>query len=161
MPLSKINGEMTDEDVEKVIKHFDDAKALISFLASITNEQRIEMEKKNRNPMNFIKHTQLHMESHPVYMPATTPIPGFQRILKLLHNLRHIEVAMDSFHKDINDTITVLETDAYALARRYYKSAKSSAKEGDHEAERIYNDLAVHFKPKHKRKKTSDTTPEE
>ena len=152
---------MTDEDVEKVIKHLDDAKNLITYLASITNEQRIEMEKKNRKPMNFIKHTQIHIESHPEYMPATTPIPGFQGILKLLHNLKRIEVAMDSFHKDINDTITVLETDAYALARLYYKSTKSAAKEGDHEAERIYNDLSVHFKPKHKRKKTSDTTPEE
>jgi len=161
MPFSNINSEMTDENVEQVLKYLDDAKNLITFLASITNEQRIEMEKKKRKPMNFIKHTQIHMESHPEYMPATTPIPGFQRIQKLLHNLRHIEVAMDSFHKDVKDTITVLETDAYALARLYYKSTKSAAKEGDHDAERIYNDLSVHFKPKHKRKKTSETTPED
>ena len=161
MPLNKINGEMTDEDVNQVLKHLDGAKNLITFLASITNEQRIEMEKKKRKPMNFIKHTQIHMGSHPEYMPATTPIPGFQRILKLLHNLRHIEVAIDSFHKDVKNTITVLETDTYALARLYYKSAKSAAKEGDHEAERIYKDLSIYFKPKHKRKMTSETTPEE
>lgn len=111
--------------------------------------------------MNFIQHTQIHMEGHPVFMPANTSVQGFQRILKLLHNLRRIDVAMDSFHKDVKDTITVLETDAYALARLYYKSVRSATKEGDHEAERIFNDLSVYFKPKHKRKKISETTPEE
>ncbi len=161
MPFSKINGDMTDENVNQVLKHLDDAKALMAFLASITEEQRIEMERKKRNPMNFIKHTQTHMESHPEFIPPTTPLPGFQRILKLLHNLRRIDVAMDSFHKDVKDTITVLETDAYSLARLYYKSVRNATKEGDYDAERIYNDLSVHFKPKHKRKKTSETTTEE
>jgi len=54
MPLSKINDEMTDEDVNQVLKHLDGAKNLITFLASITNEQRIEMEKKKRKSHSYI-----------------------------------------------------------------------------------------------------------
>ena len=161
MTLSKINGEMTDEDVEKVLKHFDDAKALMDFLTAITEDKRIQMEKKKRKPMNFIKHTQIHLESHPEFMPGEAAVPEFQRIVNLHNNLRRIDAVVDLFHKEIKDTITVLESEAYSLARIYYKTVRDGAKEGQPEAERIYNDLSHYFKAKHKRKNTSETSHEE
>lgn len=161
MPFSKINGDMTEEDVTQVLRHLDDAKALMAFLTAITENDRIKMEKKKRRPMNFIKHTRIHMESHPEFLAGETSVTEFQRLLKLLHNLRRVDVGMDSFHKEIKDTITVLESDAYALARIYYKAVRDATKEGQQDAERIYNDLSHYFKPKHQRKHTSETPSEE
>ena len=161
MPFSKINGDMTEENVNQVLKRLENAKALMDFLTAITEDERIQMEKKKRRPMNFIKHTQIHMESHPEFMPGESAVPEFQRIVNLHNNLRRIDAVVDLFHKEIKDTITVLESDAYSLARIYYKTVRDGAKEGKQDAERIYNDLSHYFKAKHQRKNTSETSHEE
>lgn len=86
-------------------------------------------------------------------MPHTVPASEFDRLVNLHANLRNIDVYLDALHKKVKDTRTVLESDAYTVARLYYNTVRSLAKEGSAEAGRIYKELSPYFKAKHPGKK--------
>jgi hypothetical protein len=161
MSIIKINADMTEETLKQVYQHFENAEALMDFLTALSKEERIEMEKIKRNPISFIKQTQIHIQTHPEFMPHTIPSSEFDRLVKLHENLRGINVFLDALHKKVKDTITVLESDAYAVARLYYITVRNLAKEGSVEAERIHQELSHHFKAKHPGKKGNKNETEE
>jgi hypothetical protein len=161
MPIIKINADMTEENVKQVYRNLENIEALMDFLVALSKEERIEMEKIKRNPTSFINQIHIFIQTNPEFMPHMTPALEFDRLISLHEKLRGIDVFLDAFHKKVKDTITVLEFDAYTIARLYYKAARSLAKEGAVEAERIYNELSPYFKPKHRGKKAQPDESEE
>ncbi len=158
MPVITTKAELKDKKEKKVLKHLKEAQELLDFLVGVSDDERVRMQRIKRRPTAFIQRTKLHMETSPESVPIIAGKDDFLRITDLLTGLRQIDVELDHFHKKVKDTITVAESDAYTLARLYYKAMKQSARIGDRNAERIYQDMLPYFKPGKPRKKNEEET---
>ncbi len=128
-------------------------------LIGLPDEERIKLAKKSKRSLEFIERTLRHALYKPKYVHKIMTLERYQEIVELIKRLRRINATVTAFHQKITDTLIAAEEEAYAMARMYYKSARDAAKEGDAEAERIYQDLAYQFKTKRTSKKDEKETP--
>lgn len=79
-------------------------------------------------------------------MPAYLSLEEFAGDMELKSGLHRIYAEVNALHERLKDTIMQVESEAYAMARVFYKSVKAAAREGAEDAEIIVKDLAYHYK---------------
>jgi hypothetical protein len=79
-------------------------------------------------------------------VPAYLSLEEFAGDMELKSGLHRIYAEVNALHERLKDTIMQVESEAYAMARVFYKSVKAAAREGAEDAEIIVKDLAYHYK---------------
>ena len=146
MSLNKIDVEVTPENEAQVIQHIRDSRALLDFLIGLAAKEKRRLPKLSPSLADFVTRFRYHAEKFPTYLPQQITVEHFDRDFNTCGTLERVSTEIKSFDRDLDDTILLLKSEYYQTARVYYRSAKSAAKEGDKDAERIAADLAEYYK---------------
>ncbi len=146
--LERFNLEVTPDIENQLIQHIREAKALLPFLVDLSIEERLRVPKLSRKNVDFLDRSLLHARSYPQYVPPYIDGTTLAKVVELKDCLYRIYGDLHYLHGIFKDTIMLVESEAYAAARVFYKSVKAAAKEGGADAEIIAKDLAYHYKKK-------------
>jgi len=146
MILNKISAVITQEQESQVIKLFKEARTILGFLVSLTSIVRIRLAKLSRGRVDFVDTSLVEAKTNPEYVPGYFTLEEFVEDVRLKDSLHLIRAELESLAERIDDTILLVETEAYRKSRLFYKSVKAAGKAGEEDAERIAKELAYHYK---------------
>ena len=146
MILKKINAVITQEQQSQIIKLIKQARVMLNFLVNLTSIVRIRLAKLSRAHVDFVDTALVEAKTNPAYVPHYFSIEEFIKDVELRDNLHLIRAELAAFTERIDDTILVVQTEAYRKSRLFYQSVKVAGKSGEEDAERIAKSLSYHFK---------------
>lgn len=158
MILNEFNVTVTPESEAEVIQHIKDAGGLLVFLQDLSPEERMRQAKMALSRQDFIDKTLIHAEQNPDILPQYTDFESLRKDLELIKCLERIHSQMKPFNEKMQDTIMLVRSEAYEVARAFYSAAKEAAKHGVPGMEHIIKDLSYHFKVKKNSTSESTTT---
>jgi len=156
MILNKISAVITQEQESQVIKLIKEARSVLDFLVSLTSIVRIRLAKLSRGRVDFVDTSLVEAKTNPTYVPGYFTLEEFIENVELKDSLHHIRAELESLDERIDDTILLVEAEAYRKSRLFYKSVKAAGKAGEEDAERIAKALAYHYKKLGNPKKSND-----
>ena len=161
MLVKNISAKITPEIEEQAQQHLKDLKALFPFLTDLPPTERRRMAKLSRRYVDFVDRSLFHARANPQYVPPYLDSQEFTSDVELKNSLHRIYAEVNALASKLRDTILVVESEAYASARIFYKSVQTAAKEGTEGAQQVAQDLAYNYKKKRSAKTdTEDKKPE-
>lgn len=161
MIVKNISAKVTPEIEVQAQQYLKDLKALFPFLTDLPPTERRRMAKLSRRYVDFVDRSLFHARANPQYVPPYLDIQEFTSDVELKDSLHRIYAEANALACKLRDTILVVESEAYASARIFYKSVQTAAKEGTEGAQQIAQDLAYNYKKKRAVKTDSkDKNPE-
>ena len=146
MNLNKISAVITQEQESQVIKLIRDARAILAFLVSLTSLIRIRLAKLSRGRVDFVDTSLIAAKTNPNHIPPYFTLEEFIQNVELKNSLHRIRAELEYFTERVDDTILLVESEAYRKSRLFYNSLKAAGKAGEEDAERIAKALSYHYK---------------
>ena len=160
MILNKISAVITQEQESQVIKLIKEARDILDFLVSLNSNLRIRLAKLSRGRVDFVDTSLVEAKTNPKHLPSYFTLDEFIKDVKLKSSLHHIRAELEYFTQRIDDTILMVEAEAYRKSRLFYNSVKAAGKAGEEDAERIAKYLSYHYKklghPKNSKSSNND-----
>jgi len=151
----KISTVLTPENESKAIQLIKDIKSTLDFLVNLDSESRVRLAKLSRGRVDFLDRSMVEAKAYPGFLPSYLTLEEFSKSMELKDGLHRIRAELSSLAEQTNDTILVVESEAYESARLYYNSVKAAAQSGKEGAERIAKELAFYYKRTHSSKSKS------
>ena len=146
MILNKISAAVSQEQESQVINLLKEARAILAFLVSLTSNVRIRLSKLSRSRVDLVDTSLIEAKTNPKHVPGYFTLEEFIRDVELKRSLHRIRAELEYFTERIDDTILLVEAEAYRKSRLFYNSVKAAGKAGEEDAERIAKDLSYHYK---------------
>jgi hypothetical protein len=132
------------------------------YLQALAKDERQSLPKMSDKTVSFVEKTDNYTQSHGEFSPAFLDVPEMAKDLGAVKVLKPLLDVLASFHSDVDDTVLLCGSEAFAASRIYYNSVVYAAKQGVQAAKPIAEDLAKRF-PGRARKtkdKTADAAPQ-
>jgi hypothetical protein len=158
----RISADLTQESEDNVLQNIQGAKDLLPFLVELTKDERIRVSKLGRKNTDFVDRGLRYALANPQFVPSYLDMVEFQKDVTLRSQLYKIYDEINLLEKNLKDTLTVLEAEAYEAARIFYAAVKGAAKNGEKGAEVIAKDMYFHYKrqrSKTEEKQDTETPP--
>ena len=146
MSKKTVSAELTSENETTVLQNLDGATGLLPFLVELTSDDRKRMYFMSRKRLDFMERGLRYAQENPQLVPSYLDLTEFERDVALRAQLYRVFDRVNTLHKGLKDTLSVLESEAYEIARAFYAAVKVAAKRGEQGAENISKDLLYHYK---------------
>jgi len=146
MSTNLLSVEITQEKQDAVTQLLDNVFTELDFLIDLSAKGRQRLVKMGRSHVDFVVRGYRHAEGTPQYFPGFVNLTDFKNDIDLGVWLRRVEKRLDMLLDKVKDTAMLAESEAFKVARVYYKSVKAAALAGSEEAEPIARDLSIHYR---------------
>jgi hypothetical protein len=147
------------ETEDLLLQHATALKDLLPWLIELQSEERMRLAKLSRRRQEFLDKIHIHAVQNPEFMPQYADITEYINDMDSSKSLQKLNAKLLGIQKMIQDSIMLLQSDAYNIGRAFYKSVQTAYKHGAPGAEKIIEDLSYHFKRK-SNSSTNNTTEE-
>lgn len=154
-----ISAELTQETETTVLQDLDTVSDMLPFLVNLSREDRKRIFYMSRKKLDFMERSLRYAQENPLIVPPYLDMTEFVKDVNLRTQLYRIFDKVNTFHKRLKDTLSVLEAEAYEASRNFYAAVKVAAQRGEKGAEEIVKDLHYHYKQQKSEEKA--TQPEQ
>jgi hypothetical protein len=159
MPASnRISAEISPAVKEEVLTHIREAQAKLSFLVSLTNEEKKNLRKMGQDSIPYVEDTLRGVKSFPDVFPPTFDKTEFARDATLISDLRDIQVAVNAFGETLADTLMAAGIDAMSEADLAYGYLKTAAKNNVN-IKQLVDEIGRRFEGQGRKKTTPSSPP--
>lgn len=123
-------------------------KALQPYLIALKAAERQRMMKMSDKTLPFVEKVMEYTQSNPEFIPSYMQVEEMEVDFKAMEDLRQIYREVEQLCKNLDDTIMLCGSEAYAAALVYYNSVKQAGKMNVPGAKSIYDDLSIRFQKK-------------
>ena len=166
--LAKQNTPMNEENRISYVIPADDLTAIsgaftmletkLTFLVSLTDEDRLFLIKLGERDVAFTQKCAAHMAAHPELVPAFVNVPELAKDRSLRDQIEDFLRRARQLVEGLEDTLALLNHEIRLPELAFYQNVRYAAQHRVPGAEVIYNDLKPHF-PGPTKKKTTPTPP--
>jgi len=143
---NRISIEPSPAIVKQVIEHIVTAHDLLKpYLQGLSAEERLVLPKMSDKTVAFVDKTNNYANSHNDFAPRFLNVPELGKDVTAVKTLKPILDVLATLHSDVDDTVLLCGSEAYAASRIYYNSVVYAAKQGTASAKPIMDDLSKRF----------------
>lgn len=124
------------------------AGLLSPMLIALDNDDQKSLSKMNDRSIPFVEKVVQYVDSNPEFVPPYVDIAEFKKDFETFTDLREFVRPLLQLVGNLEDTTILSGSDAYEVARAYYKSVQQGAKMNVPDAQAIYEDLKPRFEIK-------------
>jgi hypothetical protein len=139
------------EAINFIVKAHD---LLKPWLQSLSTEQRKGTAKMSDKTLAFVEKTDNYVKSHADFSPKFLDIVEMAKDLAAVKALKPVLDVLSTLYSDVDDTVLLCGSEAFAASRIYYNSVVYAAKQGVESAKPIAEDLSKRFPGTPRKKKT-------
>ncbi|MCP4219027.1 MAG: hypothetical protein GY765_30615 [bacterium] len=161
MSLNTIDTTFPVDSEAQVVQSIEAIDASMEFLIELDIKERRRLSKMSRKALDFVKRSQTHANVKPDLLPALVSIEKFNQSVALIDTLNNIHTFFNAVGIKLKDTLLMLKSETYAIARLFYTTAKHAYKEGVKGTEPIVKDLAIQYASTTNKDKGGETPPDE
>lgn len=140
---NRISAALSKTDQEKAIKGVQAVQKLLPFLVSLTEEERKELFRVGDKSRAFIAKANEAATAHAEGLPRQFDEDEFKKDAALLATLYPVVMAVRQLANSLEDTLALVESEAYAGALVVYRSLKDNDTAGLFES--AVDDLSRRF----------------
>jgi hypothetical protein len=139
-------GKMSDNDLAECNAAMTTlAMKLLPYLKSHGGYERMEAPRTGDETAAFLQRVFAHCVANPELVSGIMNIDEFRNDVSAVQSLRRIYATMHQFADAVNNTIQLLESDAFLRALLFYGAVKTAKQSGTANVDDIYDDLTAHF----------------
>lgn len=144
-----VSIQMDAKELEAINKKVTEIKkALQPYLIALQPAERQKMMKMSDKTLPFVEKVMEYTRSKSEFVPAFMQVEEMNIDFKAMEDLRQIYREVEQLCKNLDDTIMLCGSEAYATALAYYNAVKQANKMNVPGAKSIYEDLSVRFQKK-------------
>lgn len=146
----RIDATLSDADRDNVLRQIQDIRARLPFLIDLTAEDRRSLPKMGDKSRAFVTQALVLAEQNDDFLPRSFDVAEMRRDVDLIDQMLPIVTALSQLNELVDDTFTLVGSDAYSAALVVYNSAKRN---GQGEAlDSLVDTLGARFARKAKEK---------
>jgi len=157
MNTNKISAVLSDADKTAALGHFNSLITLLTFLQTLTPEQRQRINKAANGRLAFIQQACQDAQQNPGVLAANFSLPEFSKDVAFISAFVAVVNAEENFHTKCKDTFALALSDGYEQALRVYAFFKAANFTGEYQA--IVDNLGSYFEGQGKKKTSPPPTP--
>lgn len=125
---NRINAQLSDENLEKILQLFDNIEELMPFLIDLMIEERRTILKMGEANQPVAENMLRLAETDDSFLPRWFEVADFAQDVKLLKKVRQIHLKASRLYELIDDTLMALGSDAFSAALVVYGAAKENGR---------------------------------
>lgn len=125
---NKISASFTSAEKEAFLTKFEEAKALMPFLISLTLHDRSNSRKMGHKSVDYVRQSLEAAKAFPDELKKSFDVVEMEKDYDLVNNLLSIQITCQAFLELVDDTLMAAGIDAMEAADEVYNSLKISAK---------------------------------
>lgn len=138
-----------EADLKKALDHFQQGAAILRpYLQALTPDERKAMLKMADKTVAFVQKARDYAANNPGFVPAFVDMQEFAADAAALTGLAPLEQLLTALALDLDSTLMLAGSDAYAAALIIYNNIKFLAKNNQPGAQAAYDDLSQRFPSK-------------
>ena len=142
---NRISATISDADVATILTKIQDIDALLTFLISISNEDRQVLPKMGDKSVGFDDKCAGYMGSNPEFIPGFIQIAEVTKDRNLRGQILKFLPQFRVFLELLEDTFLVVNSEIWMADLAYYQSVREAKRRGRSGADTIFNDLRQRF----------------
>lgn len=144
-----VSIEVPEKDLQQAIKKLQEVKALLKpHLIALQPADRMRLPKMGDKTLPFVKKATEYAQSRQDFSPPYLNADELAIDLKAVEDLTAVYREAEQLCKNLNDTIMLSGSEAYAEALAYYQAVKQAARRNIPDAKSVYQDLRQRFEQK-------------
>ncbi len=128
MDQNLVDADLPQEDLDTVLTALDTAQSKLTFLISLTDEQKSRLFKPGEAYSPFIDIASEVVNAHPEIMSGTFNTAGFKKDVTVKNGLEAVLKKINILKKGVEDTLTAVSSDSLISSLEVYDEAKSHEK---------------------------------
>jgi hypothetical protein len=144
-----------DEAIANIVKAYTTLKP---YLQGLSKDERLSLTKMSDKTVAFVDKSGNYVKSHKDFVPPFLDVAEMGKDLDAVRMLKPLRDVLATFYSDVDDTVLLCGSEAFAASRIYYNSVTYAAKQGVEAAKPIAVDLAKRFPGTPRKKKEKATS---
>lgn len=142
---NKISLDIPLTTITSVSTSLGTIKQSLSFLQSVTTEDRLALPKMGDKTLAFVKKAYEYATVNPSLVPSYVNLEEMRKDIEAVEKLHSIYVIINELHSRLDDTMMLAGSEAYVAALSFYSSVKAAAKNNVIASKPIMEDLSARF----------------
>ena len=126
MTDNRVSANLSPEDIAAVQEAIVTLKQKLPFLIGLTKEERISMLKLGDKSRAFVQKTMELVKQNQDFLPRSFDVEEMQKDVNLFNDLYPILLSLQQLNEQVEDTLMVVGSEAYAAALVAYRYAKDA-----------------------------------
>ena len=153
MSANRISTTIPGDVVTRVTENLNQIKTLLQpYVQGLTVQERRRLPKMGDDSFTFVSKVTDYCNSNPEFCPSYVDVDELATDFSLADELKTVRDLCEQIFSNVDDTILLAGSEAYASSLMYYGSVKGAAKTGQANAKPIYDDLRQRFSGMGKKK---------
>lgn len=144
-----VSIQIPEEEQQMIIQKLMEVKAALKpYLIALKPAERQQLPKMSDKTLPFVEKVMEYAKSHPEFTPPYLQVKELEIDFQAADDLRQMYREVEQLYKNLDDTIMLSGSEAYAAALAYYHSVKQAGKMNVPNAKSIVEDLSQRFQKK-------------
>jgi hypothetical protein len=144
---NRISAELGAESVTDIKKKLNDIRAGLSFLLSLTKEERKNKQNMGQGGVGFGKAALKAAQTHNEILPVKFSVTEFQKDVLLYEQLQMLLSDLSTLCQNVDDTVLLLGQEIMEQSNDVYDSVKLAAKR-ENKYKATLEELSTYYKRK-------------
>jgi hypothetical protein len=125
---NRISASLNSADIDAILAAINTIKQKLPFLITLSPEEKRVLPKPGDRSRVFIGKALEVANQNPDILPRLFSVEEMRKDVELGQAMQPIELALTQLSEQVNNTVTVINSEAYAAALAVYSMAKVSGK---------------------------------
>lgn len=153
---NNVSIELSKETVDNILKSISDIRNNLPKLITLSNEQRQLLPKMGNKTVAFVSKSFEYAQQNPQVVPKFLDVAEFKKDVDAVNNLFQILAPLQKLAEELDDTIMLAGSEAYASSRSFYSALKNALNSGETGLKNVYDDLSTRFPSRSAKKVTPE-----
>ena len=142
---NKISLDISPATLTTVSTALGTVKQSLSFLQSLTPDDRHSLPKMGDKTLAFVKKAYEYAKLNPTLVPSYISVDEMRKDIETVEKLHSVYVLINELESRLDDSMLLAGSEAYMAALSFYTSVKAAAKSNIPASKPIADDLGARF----------------
>lgn len=136
---------ISKEVADSILKSIADIRSNLPKLITLTSEERQLLPKMGNKTVAFVSKSFEYAQQNPQVVPKFLDMAEYKKDVDAVNTLFPILVPLQKLVEELDDTIMLAGSEAYASSRTFYSALKNAMNSGETGLKNIHDDLSMRF----------------
>ena len=142
---NNVSIAINEEAMQKIAEGFSTIAANMPKLITLTPDQRHLIPKMGDKTLAFVNKALRYAKQNPMLVPEYLDINEFTKDVDVINKSFRITAPLQKLVEEIDDTMMLAGSEAYASSLAFYTSLKAAIEAGVTGLKHMHDDMSLHF----------------
>lgn len=142
---NRVSMVIGDDDRNQILQAIQVIKSKLPYLITLSDEERQNIPKMGDKTVSFVNKCYEYAQQNPGIVPRFLDLEEFKKDTEVVKQLFQIYAPLQKLVEELDDTMMMAGSEAYAAALVFYSALKTALNSGETGMKNIYEELSTRF----------------